>query len=155
MSLYNRTQGAFARLPECAVFLAGLSEMAPGDEMATGYTGVQARDARWWYGLRQHLGISETYPYLIQYPDGYDNTKRYPLIISLHGSLDNDVDYDAVQKESSGRGISESRQIEIPLHRHHAIFPGRRLVAGEGGCHADRGAGANSRSIRTVSTSPA
>ena len=120
--LYNRTQGAFTRLPECAVFLAGLSEMAPGDALATSYTGVQARDERWWYGLRQHLGISETYPYFIQYPDGYDKTRRYPLIICLHGLLDNDVDFDLYKQTNLDAGLLAAAKSKYPLHPRHALF---------------------------------
>lgn len=114
--LYYRTQGAFARQPECAVFLAGLSEMAPGEARATSYTGVESRDARWWYGLRQHLGISETYPYVIQYPEGYgtDKTIRYPLIISLHGSLDGNIDFDAFKKKPIDAGLSAAAKAKYP-----------------------------------------
>jgi len=112
--LYYRNQGAFTRLPECAVFLAGLSEMTPGEARATNYTGVESRDSRWWYGLRRHLSISDTYPYIIQYPDGYDKAKRYPLILSLHGSLDGNTDFESFKYYPFDKGIAENTKSKYP-----------------------------------------
>jgi len=77
-----------ATTPDLAILLAGLSETPPGAPPAVDRTNALAHDADWWYGLRQSIGMVETYPYLVDLPADYasDPNKRWPLILSLHGS---------------------------------------------------------------------
>ena len=73
--------------PGSAVLLAGLHEMSPDDPPVVHRTGVDSRNQRWWAGLRKTLGVMDT-RYLVDLPDGYDadNTKRWPLLLFLHGA---------------------------------------------------------------------
>jgi acetyl esterase/lipase len=68
-----------------AILLAGLSETAPNDPPAVERTNAVARDAAWWYGLRERIGLAEKYPYLIDLPREYsaEPGKRWPLILFL------------------------------------------------------------------------
>ena len=79
--------GFYDESPNLAIVLAGLSETSPTDPPAVGRNDVLARDANWWYGLRQRLGLAEKYLYLVDLPQGYDvdPNKRWPLILYLHG----------------------------------------------------------------------
>ena len=72
---------------DAAVLLAFLSETAADAPPAVERTGPWARDQKWWYGLRKKLGAPPMH-YLIDLPAGYadDPTKRWPLVLFLHGS---------------------------------------------------------------------
>ena len=58
--------------PKLAILLAGLSETAPGDPAAVARTNVEARDQAWWFGLRERIGLAQSYPYLVDLPHGYE-----------------------------------------------------------------------------------
>ena len=108
--------GSFSRQPESAVILAGLSEILPDDAPVTERTNLESRDADWWYGLRQHLGIVETYPYCVQHPDGFgkDPAKRYPLIIVLHGAGDMDANFTTFQQHPIDKGLADFTRAKYP-----------------------------------------
>jgi predicted esterase len=74
--------------PQIGAVLLGLARAAPGVRPDALLFGFMARDDAWWFELRKRLGLAETYPYLIQLPDGYasDPAHRWPLILFLHGS---------------------------------------------------------------------
>jgi hypothetical protein len=77
------------RIPtEMAILLAGLSETSPTDPPAFEHDNVTARDAEWWYGLRQRLGLTPTYHYLVDLPRDYqaDSNKKWPLLLFLDHS---------------------------------------------------------------------
>lgn len=114
--MFQRITSGYARLPESAVYLAGLAEIAPGSGAVTTYSSARSRDARWWYGLRQQLGISETYPYVVLHPDGFgtDTTRRYPLVVSLHGSGGTEVDFETFKKEPVDKGLAEFTRTKYP-----------------------------------------
>jgi predicted esterase len=67
-----------------------------------------ATDDQWWFDLRKRIGLSETYQYLTQLPDGYDTdtTKHYPLVLFLHGSGDRGTDMTAVARDGSPKKIA-------------------------------------------------
>ncbi|HEY0256723.1 MAG TPA: hypothetical protein VGC39_04705, partial [Candidatus Methylacidiphilales bacterium] len=77
-----------------AILLAGLSETSPTDPPAVRRNDVFARDASWWFGLRQRLGLITVYPCLLDLPRGYDagSGKLWPLILYLHSDAEKGTD---------------------------------------------------------------
>ena len=131
----------FTKQPESAVYLAGLAEIAAGSGPVSARTNARSRNSCWWYGLRKQLGISETYPYVTLYPEGFgtDSRRRYPLIIALHGS-GQDPDFENF-KQIHRQRVAGIYPHEISLYCRRALLAGGRVVAGDGGCHAGGGAG--------------
>lgn len=74
--------------PESALILAGLSEMKAGAGPASYRASAWSRDANWWYKLKQKEGLNKKTVYFTFFPEGYDTdpNKRWPVLISLHGS---------------------------------------------------------------------
>jgi pimeloyl-ACP methyl ester carboxylesterase len=101
--------------PDLAILLSGLSETAPGDPPAVERTNAVARDAAWWYGLRQQLGLVQKYPYLADLPRDYetDPGKKWPVILCLHSA------------EESGGNLARMRRFGIPM----LIRQGRQVPA--------------------------
>jgi predicted esterase len=71
-----------------AIMLAGLSEMKADGGPDVSRTGALARDEAWWWELKKRTGLAEPYAHQVYLPDGYDadTTKKWPLILFLHGS---------------------------------------------------------------------
>jgi acetyl esterase/lipase len=99
--------------PDLAILLAGLSETSPTDPPAVQRTNVYARDAEWWFGLRQRLGLIQPYHYLLDLPAGYDAdpSKRWPLILYLHGGAQIGSDLKMVRQSGLAGVIARGRQI--------------------------------------------
>jgi acetyl esterase/lipase len=99
--------------PDLAILLAGLSETSPDDPPAVNRTNVFARDADWWFGLRQRLGLAEKYPYLVDLPHGYDSDpgKRWPLILFLHGGNEKGKNLQPVRESGLAGLIARGKQI--------------------------------------------
>jgi len=73
--------------------LMALVKAVPGttpDQLFTTLMTQRSIDDGWWFDLRKKLNLAETFNYFPQLPDGYDAdpAKRWPLILSLHGSGD-------------------------------------------------------------------
>src|SRR6202789_2271888 len=107
-------------MPEgMAVLLAGLSETpsnAPPMLGRTGVvsrTGVVARDANWWFGLRQQIGLAQKYPYLVDLPKDYgtDAGKRWPLILVLGNADDRGHDRGLVRVSGLTGLIAKGKQL--------------------------------------------
>jgi pimeloyl-ACP methyl ester carboxylesterase len=94
--------------PNLAILLAGLSETSPDDPPAVERTNSIARDAAWWYGLRERLGLAEKYRYLIDLPRGYDAHpgQRWPLILYLHGGAEKGNDLRLVRESGLAKRIA-------------------------------------------------
>lgn len=101
--------------PALAILLAGLSETSPNDPPAVERTNIIARDADWWSGLRQRLGLAQKYDYLADLPQGYDADpgKRWPLILFLHGG------------DQHGHNLKLVRQIGLA----HLMAQGKQIPA--------------------------
>ena len=97
--------------PEAAILLAGLYETRPGDE-AVARTDVWRRDLTWWYGLKQKIGELRPLRYLLSLPQGYeaDTTKRWPLMLFLHGSGERGDDLSKVKVHGPPKLVAEGRQ---------------------------------------------
>jgi hypothetical protein len=69
-----------------AIFLAGLSETARTAPPAHLHDDAKTLNDTWWYELRERLGLTPMYRYLVDLPRGYatDSGKRWPLILFLH-----------------------------------------------------------------------
>ena len=48
--------------------------------------GANAQDLSLYQKKEYAYSEGKTLPYRILYPDNYDNTKKYPLVLFLHGS---------------------------------------------------------------------
>lgn len=101
--------------PALPILLAGLSETSPDDPPAVERTNVIARDADWWAGLRQRLGLPQEYDYLADLPKDYDADpgKRWPLILFLHGG------------NQHGHNLQLVREIGLP----HLLAQGKQIPA--------------------------
>jgi hypothetical protein len=76
----------FAAEPDTALLVAAISDSKPGDPKLGGRNSIWAKDQRWWFPLKQKLGM-EQYKYLIHFPENYDRVNvKYPLLLFLHGS---------------------------------------------------------------------
>jgi pimeloyl-ACP methyl ester carboxylesterase len=96
-----------------AILLAGLSETSPNDPPAVGRNDVFARDADWWFGLRQRLGLAQKYRYLVDLPRGYDADpgRRWPLILYLHGGNEKGDDLQLVRQSGLAGAVAKGRQL--------------------------------------------
>jgi acetyl esterase/lipase len=82
-----------------SILLAGLSETSPDEPPAAVRSSTVARNTKWWFDLRKRIGLEQKYPYLTDFPPGYDKdpNKRWPLIIYLHGGNQNGYNMDLVR----------------------------------------------------------
>jgi len=81
----NETGGAgFAMLMGLAKAMPGISP----DQLLGDLMGFMAQDDFWWYALKKKIGLQPSYLYFTQLPEGYESatTKRWPLVLFLHGS---------------------------------------------------------------------
>jgi hypothetical protein len=99
--------------PALAILLAGLAETPINASPATTRTNVFARDADWWYGLRDHLGLAPSYPYLVDLPhdDDADPQKKWPLIVYLHSGAERGNDLQKVRRTGLPRLMGEGKQL--------------------------------------------
>lgn len=77
--------------------LLGIVKAVPGTtpgQLFTTLMSYRSSDDAWWFELRKRINLIETYNYFPQLPDGYDAdpSKRWPLILFLHGSGDRGVE---------------------------------------------------------------
>jgi pimeloyl-ACP methyl ester carboxylesterase len=98
-----------------AILLGGLSEMGASQESAHLHDGVTVRNDAWWYRLKTQLGLAQDYRYLVDLPQGYDDdrSKRWPVILFLHGA------------DSGGRDLNSVRNSALPA----LIAQGKHLPA--------------------------
>jgi len=70
-----------------AIILAGLYESKPAGDHFVARNGFEAIDERWWHNLREKVGLPGL-PYQVHVPKGYGEnpSKKYPVIMFLHGS---------------------------------------------------------------------
>ena len=97
---------------DIAVLLAGLDDLSPLDPDVRRKSSQRVDDA-WWIGLKKKLGVDVAYKYITRLPAGYDPaaTKRWPLLVFLHGS----GDYDKVDRIIAERGIQEGAKRDFVL----------------------------------------
>jgi len=95
-----------------AILLAGLSETAPGDPPADWHTNVTARDNDWWYGLRQRLGLAESYHRIVELPRDYDAdpAKRWPLVLYMIGRGEFGTDLNLARQSALCRKVGDGVQ---------------------------------------------
>jgi pimeloyl-ACP methyl ester carboxylesterase len=84
----NLLQQDLHKSQNAAVLLASLAEAKPTDAPYLWRNNPAAQASEYDYNLRKKLGILKPYPYLTHVPQDYDadKTKKFPLIIFLHGS---------------------------------------------------------------------
>lgn len=96
-----------------ARFFAALLEAKPGEPIVNRLSASE-RDRRWWYNLRRRLAAdTPTYPYLAQTPKTYDadKTKKWPLLLFLHGSGERGDDLSKVAVHGPLRRIREGAEL--------------------------------------------
>jgi len=100
---------------ESAVLLAGLHETLPEDPVSHRLSPLE-RDRRWWFGLKQKLGRVNT-PYLLYLPPGYDEdpTKRWPLLLFLHGTYERGSNLEQVKARALPMLIAQGRQFPFVI----------------------------------------
>jgi hypothetical protein len=105
------THGETSR--DLAILLAGLSETQPGDPPAVARTDAFARDADWWFGLRQRLGLAEEYNHFVELPRGYDAdpAKKWPLMLYLVSRAEYGTDIHLVHRSGLARRVEDGQQV--------------------------------------------
>ena len=105
--------------PQLAILLAGLAETSPNDPPAVERLSAVPRDAMWWYGLRQRLGLAQKYPYLVDLPRGYKDEpgQSWPLILYLHGGNENGHNLKVVRKSGLPAIIEWAEKDEARLNK--------------------------------------
>lgn len=98
--------------PDTAVLLAGLYETQRGTS-AVQRNDVWHRDARWWYELKKKTGDQKLYRYLLDLPTNYndDTTKRWPLMLFLHGSGERGGDLQKVRAHGPPKLAAAGQQL--------------------------------------------
>jgi predicted esterase len=84
---------------ELALTLAGLYEMKPGLKPYT-RTSPWSVDRKWWYILKKKTGNTVPLKYIENLPPGYndDLTKKWPLVVFLHGIGETGDDVNIVKR---------------------------------------------------------
>jgi hypothetical protein len=105
--------GDTSQNPDLAILLAGLSETSPADPPAVERTNVSARDAEWWFGLRQRIGMPEKYPHLVELPRDYDAdpSRRWPLILYLVSHAEFGTDIHLVRESGLARRVGDGQLV--------------------------------------------
>lgn len=101
---------------DSAPLLAGLSE-AKSDEGSAQWNNAYHRDELWWYGLKKKIGESKPLNYLVDLPDGYntDRTKKWPLVLFLHGSGERGDDLSLLRRHGPPKLVAEGHKFPFIL----------------------------------------
>jgi pimeloyl-ACP methyl ester carboxylesterase len=85
---------------DAALYLAGLSEIAPGEGNLPRRLGIEGKDTAWWYGLQKQTGNLVPYRYLVHLPKpgAGGATAKIPLMLFLHGSGQRGHNLEAVKE---------------------------------------------------------
>jgi predicted peptidase len=107
---------SFGRQPKSAVLLAGLHEAKVGDGSGS-WNNSNHRDETWWYGLKKKLGEVRPTPYLLDLPQGYDadQTRKWPLLIFLHGSGEGGQDLSKLRHHGPPKLFAQGQQFPFIL----------------------------------------
>ncbi len=97
-----------------AATLAALSEAKSSEAMPGLNPIVEEHEMHYWYNLRKHIGLPETYPYLAWEPNGgAKSAEKRPLIIFLSGSGERGSDFTGIEFDGP-RGYAK-RHPEFPF----------------------------------------
>ena len=104
------------RNPQSAVLMAGLWETRAGQPQVE-RTGAARLDANWWYRLKQKVGLPAKYQRIIDLPPDYDAdpSKKWPLMLFLHGAGETGTDLKQVQKHGPPRLVAEGKRFPFVL----------------------------------------
>lgn len=96
---------------QAAALLAALSETVPGTVEVRGNRMWRA-EAHWLFGLKRSLGLA-SYRYVLNLPPGYakDQTKKWPLMIFLHGSGERGDDLEKVKVNGPPKLAAQGRAL--------------------------------------------
>jgi pimeloyl-ACP methyl ester carboxylesterase len=97
----------FSRLRDGALagYLAGLSEMKPGEKDLPRRLGTEGKNGAWWYGLRKKINDWTSYKYLVHVPKtaATQAQTRFPLMLFLHGSGERGNSLDMLKRHGPPR----------------------------------------------------
>jgi pimeloyl-ACP methyl ester carboxylesterase len=114
--------------PDTPLLLAALADAKPGGSQLAGQQSIWAQDQRWWFPLKQKLGL-EKYKYHVDRPPYYGNGaiggKKFPLLLFLHGSGERGDDLEQVQVYGPGRALVKTG------HVRRSVRTGRGVDADE------------------------
>ncbi len=94
-----------------AILLAALSEISPSDPPALPGASI-ARNNDWWFGLRQRIGLPESYRHLVELPRDYDAdpVRRWPVLLYLVGHAEFGNDLHLVRGSGIARRVADGQQ---------------------------------------------
>lgn len=98
--------------PNIAILLAAAYEAPADAEPLTFRTNAWRRHLDWWNGLRRKIGDWQQYDYVVHTPKDYgkDPSRRWPVILFLHGYSDGD-NREALKKWGPPRQIAQGRDL--------------------------------------------
>ena len=104
--LVNQMREGMERAEDAAAVLAGLSEMQPGAAAPRSRNAPYAMAQNWWYGLKKRTHNLRT-DYYAHLPAAYgaSTTKKWPLILYLHGSGERGYNINSVKNGGLARTV--------------------------------------------------
>lgn len=96
--------------------LAGLHEAKLGDGSGK-WNNAWHRDETWWYGLKKKLGDTKPVRYLLDLPAGYgtNKTKKWPLVLFLHGSGESGTDLSILRRQGLPKMVAQGQKFPFIL----------------------------------------
>ncbi len=111
-----RTNAGMNRGPDAAILLAWLSETKADSATDLQRTGPSAADQKWWYGLKKKTGNLRT-DYFVHLPPDYDKdpSKKWPVILFLHGSGERGYDLKILARQPLVQDIEKRKDFPFIL----------------------------------------
>ncbi len=105
-----------ARDSSSGALLAGLHEAGDGNGSGS-WNNPWHRDETWWYGLKKKLGETRPTRYLVDLPPDYakDKTKKWPLVLFLHGSGERGDDLNVLRRHGLPKLIARGQKFPFIL----------------------------------------
>lgn len=111
-----------SKSPDLPLLVAALADAKPGGPRFAGRYSIWAEDQRWWFPLKQKLGIAR-YKYLVDEPVGTDEDKgAHPVLLVLHGSGERGDDLEEVRVNGPAKTL-EATQRQDPRRRFLIVSP--------------------------------
>lgn len=96
--------------------LSALHEAKPGDGSGS-WNNPWHRDETWWYKLKKKLGDTKPTRYLVDFPTEYDadKTKKWPLVLFLHGSGERGDDLKILRRNGPPKLVAQGQKFPFVL----------------------------------------
>ncbi|GAB4470383.1 MAG: hypothetical protein OHK0029_43190 [Armatimonadaceae bacterium] len=112
----NLLLSASATNPETPMYLAGLSELKPGDPPVDRNSPIE-RDRRYWVSLKSRTNNLKQYAYLSYTPKDYEANpnQKYPLLLFLHGAGERGSDLSLVRTHGPMKLVGQGKDFPFVI----------------------------------------